>query len=168
MNKATFNSLTAAEQTLILETDRPRLLDHDEDALIGVLDRVRKQRAKAVSQYRRGAAARVETKGARGKQRLGGPPRDASKAELWEAALARVSARLAALARASAAELKAERLAAAAGEARSGVPTPARARSTPSTSSGRARTRPPIEKKQAAATKAAGKRRQAARDAKPN
>ena len=88
MNKATFHSLTAAEQSLVLETERPRLLEHDEAALIEVLQRVTKQRAKAVSQYRRGASARVEAKGARGKQRLGGPPRAASKAEVWEEALA--------------------------------------------------------------------------------
>ena len=49
MNKATFHSLTAAEQSLVLETERPRLLEHDEAALIEVLQRVSKQRAKAVS-----------------------------------------------------------------------------------------------------------------------
>ena len=86
MNKATFNSLTAVEQALALDTERPRLLQHDEDALLGVLERVRKQRAKAVSQYRRGIGRSTPRQ------------RHASKAEVWEAALARVSTRLAALA----------------------------------------------------------------------
>jgi hypothetical protein len=167
MNKATFHSLTAAEQSLMLETERPRLLEHDEAELIAVVQRVTKQRAKAVSQYRRAASARVEAKGARGKQRLGGPHRDALKAEAWEDALARVSSRLAALARAQSRELKAERLAAARGEGRAGSPPPA-ARSTTSRgpAGSRARTPAPIERKRAASQKSAGKRRQASRDAR--
>jgi hypothetical protein len=154
MQKATFNSLTAAEQALALETERPRLLEHDEDALLGVLERVRKQRAKAVSQYRRGVGRSTPRQ------------RHASKAEVWEAALARVSSRLAALAKASAAELKAERLAAAARPSGTGVPTAAKSKTAQATASSRSRSRKPVERKQVAGSRAAGKRRQAARDAR--
>lgn len=166
MNKATFHSLTAAEQALILETEAPRLLELDEDALILLHDRVRKARAKAVSQYRRGAAARVQAKGARGKQRLGGPQRDALKAEVWEDALGRVSARLAKLARESAKALKAERLAAARGESAAGTPRPAGSKVAGNPAATRAKQPTPAAKKKNASTKSAGKRRQAARDAR--
>jgi len=164
MNKATFHSLSAAEQALMIETERPRLLEHDEEALLGIFERVRKQRAKSVSQYRRGAAARVEAKGARGAQRVAGPHRDALKAEVWEDALGRVSARLATLARASAKELKQERLAAARATTPAGTPTSGASTVTGSQTSRRTPHAAPIAKKQAAATKGAGKRRQAARD----
>ncbi len=154
MNKATFNSLTAVEQALALDTEPPRLLEHDEDALLGVLERVRKQRAKAVSQYRRGIGRSTPRQ------------RHASKAEVWEAALGRVSRRLATLARASAAELKAERLAAAAKPARSGAPSSQTSKTAPASASARSRGKRPVERKQVAGSKAAGKRRQAARDAR--
>jgi hypothetical protein len=154
MQKATFNSLTAAEQSLALETERPRLLEHDEDALLGVLERVRKQRAKAVSQYRRGVGRSTPRQ------------RHASKAEVWEAALARVSSRLAALAKASAAELKAERLAAAAKPSSTGTPSAAKGKTAPASASSRSRARQPVERKQVAGSRAAGQRRQAARDAR--
>jgi hypothetical protein len=167
VNKATFHSLTAAEQTLILDTEAPRLLEFDEEQLIALHDRVRKQRAKAVSQYRRGASARVDAKGARGKQRLGGPPRDALKAEVWEDALGRVSARLAKLAKQSAKALRDERIAAARNQ-RATPSTPAATKQAAATSpaAGRARRRTPAETKRQSSMQAAGKRRQAARDAK--
>lgn len=166
MNKATFHSLTALEQQLILETEAPRLHELDEDGLIALHDRVRKARSKAVSQYRRGASARVQAKGARGKQRVGGPNRDALKAEVFEDALARVSARLAKLARQSATALKQERLAAARGEQTSGSPRPSSGTVTGDPSATRARQKPPVEKKTQASTKSAGRRRQASRDAR--
>lgn len=164
MNKATFHSLTAAEQALVLDTEPPRLLEFDEDELLTLHDRVRRERKKALSVYRRQASARVEAKGARGKARMGAPGREALKAEVWEECLGRVSARLAALARASAKALKEERLAAARGEERVGTPTAA----TPKVGSRtpRARTASPVEKKTRAATSSAGARRQAARDAR--
>lgn len=164
MNKATFASLTAAEQTLVLDTEAPRLLEFDEDALLDLHDRVRRERKKALSVYRRKASARVEAKGARGKASMGAPHRDSLKAEVWEQALARVSARLASLARASAKALKDERIAAARGDARPGPATASTG--TKPTASTRARSVAPVEKKTNAATKSAGKRRQAARDAR--
>ncbi len=165
VNKATFNSLTASEQALVLETERPRLLEHDEDALLGVFERVRKQRAKAVSQYRRGASARVDAKGARGAQRAAGPHRDALKAEVWEDALGRVSSRLATLSKASAKGLKEERLAAARGAATSGKPTAGGGKAS-AAGKAKAPRRTPAQKKQVAASASKGRRRQAKRDAK--
>ncbi len=164
MNKATFHSLTAAEQALVLETEPPRLLEFDEDELLSLHDRVRRERKKALSVYRRAASSRVEAKGSRGKARMGAPGREAQKAEVWEECLGRVSSRLAALARASAKALKEERLAAARGEARPGDPTP-NAGTTPPKAQ-RARTATPVEKKTRAATSSSGARRQAARDAR--
>lgn len=165
VNKATFNSLTATEQALVLETERPRLLEHDEEGLLSVLERVRKQRAKALSQYRRGAAARVEVKGGRGGQRAAGPHRDALKAEVWEDALGRVGSRLATLAKASARDLKAERLAAASGEAKAGAPTAGKGKAA-GTRSAKAPRRTPVQKKTVAASASKGRRRQAKRDAR--
>lgn len=164
MNAATLRSLTAAEQALMTDTERPRLLEHDEEALLGVFERVRKQRAKALSQYRRGASARVEAKGARGAQRVAGAHRDALKAELWEDALARVSRQLAVQAKASATALKRERLASARGDERAGRPTPAAPRVTTAKATKRVDPPSPIERKVAASSKSSGKRRQAARD----
>jgi hypothetical protein len=164
MNKATFHSLTAAEQALVLDTEPPRLLEFDEEELLALHDRVRRERKKALSVYRRAASSRVEAKGARGTARMGAPGREALKAEVWEECLARVSARLATLARASAKALKDERLAAARGESRPGDPTPAAGRAPTTTQ--RARTASPVEKKTRASTSSAGARRQAARDAR--
>ena len=166
MNKATFHSLTAAEQSLILETEPPALLELDEDALLVLHDRVRKARAKAVSKYRRGASARVEAKGARGQARVGGPNRDALKAEVFEEALGRVSARLARLARESAKALKEERLAAARAVKSAGSPRAATPTVRGSQTATRARSVSPVEAKTRASTKSSGKRTQAKRDAR--
>ena len=74
--------------------------------------RVRRARTKFVTVHRREVAERVQEAGARGLVSEA-PRRSAAKAELFEAALARVSAALASAARQSAADLRAERLAAA-------------------------------------------------------
>jgi hypothetical protein len=166
MNKATFHNLSAKEQALVLETERKHLLTLDEDELGALHDRVRRARNKAVNVYRRQASAQVENKKARGKVSLGGR-RSAAKVEVLEEALARVSARLATVARQSAAALKAERIAAARGDRQS----PERSRqagpaNTATSPSRKARQRPPIETKAAASTRATGSRRQAARDAR--
>jgi hypothetical protein len=73
---------------------------------------VRRARNKHVGLYRRQASARVATKGARGAARPANRL-NSDRAEVFELALARVSARLGVVARAAATELKAERLAAA-------------------------------------------------------
>jgi len=170
MNKATFHSLSASEQQLVLETERDHLLTLDEDELGDLHDRVRRARNKFVKLYRREASAQVATKGARGTASLGGPRRNASKAEVFEEALARVSSRLAKLARQAAAELKAERIAAARGTGAAPGVTPARRRTSagghPAKTPTQARRRAPIEKKTASSSQAAGRRRQATRDAR--
>lgn len=165
MRASTLSLFTAPEQKLLLETERPRLVTLDEDALGDLHDRVRRARNKVVGQQRRTASRRVEAKGARGKAALG-PDRNAEKAEVLEGALGRVSAQLAKVAKARAAELRAERLAAArTASGRPSAPTAARS-ATPSAPAPRSRRRTVAETKTAASNRASGKRRQAARDAR--
>jgi hypothetical protein len=165
MSPATPFNLNERERMLLAETQRPRLAGLDEDALLALHTRVRKERDKQVQLHRRNAAKAVESKGARGKATQA-PRRDASKAELFEDALARVSRAVASAAAASAKQLKEERLAAARGEragaARSAGPdAPSTPKRAPS-----ARSRRPVETKTAASTRAAGKRTQAKRDSR--
>ena len=159
---ALLNSLTEAESTLVRETKLSKLKELDEDGLVELHQRIRRARNKYVKLYRREASAKVAEKGGRGIARPKNT-RNAGKAEVFEDALARVSRRLAAAARASAAVLKAERLAAA-GDA-SGGPGGARDKGK-GVGSGRvpATQRSPDRKKRAASTRAKGARRQAKKD----
>jgi hypothetical protein len=109
---ALVNSLTEAELLVIRETDREAMAGLDEDALLDLHQRIRRERNKYQGQYRRQARARVAEVGGRGAAH-GRNQRARDKAELFEGALARVSTALAKAARASAAELRAERLVAA-------------------------------------------------------
>src|SRR4051794_13629843 len=104
--------LTASQGDLIRETETARLAQLQGAALIDLHQRVRRARNKHVGLYRRQASARVATKGARGAARPANRL-NADRAEAFELALARVSARLGVVARAAAAQFKAERLAAA-------------------------------------------------------
>jgi hypothetical protein len=164
MARATPYNVTEAERLLLMETEPKALAQLDEDALIALHERVRRARTKHVGQHRRQAARAVESKGARGKANL--DRRSVSKAEVFEEALARVSRALSVAAAASAKQLKAERIAAARGEragaARSAGPGPTKAPASRTS----ARTRRPVEKKSAAATRASGKRAQAKRDSR--
>ena len=161
MAKATIGSLSEPERALVAETSRDNLRELDEDALVALHDRVRRARTKFVGQYRREASRQVGAKGARS----GAPRRDASKAEIFEDALARVSTALAAAARRSAAELKAERLAATPKQAPRPAPTPTRTTSEAAPKpTGQARAKQPVERKAVAASRATGARRQAAKD----
>ena len=112
MNASLLAVLNDAERLLVAETGRTELAALDEDAAISLETRIRRARNKYVGQYRRGASARVAEKGGRGMARPENK-RAALKAEAFEEALSRVSRRVAALARQSAAQLRAERLAAA-------------------------------------------------------
>src|SRR6516165_8032751 len=112
MNASLLAVLNDAERLLVAETGRAELAALDEDAAIELETRVRRARNKYVSQYRRGASAAVAEHGGRGKARPENK-RAAMKAEAFEEALSRVSRRVAALARQAAAELRAERIAAA-------------------------------------------------------
>jgi hypothetical protein len=171
VNASLLAVLNNAERLLVAQTERAELAALDEDAAIELEARIRRARNKYVGQYRRAAAAAVAEQGGRGKARPENK-RAAIKAEAFEEALSRVSRRVAALARQSAAELRAERLAAARaarqgqgpgvrgavgptgrqGPAFTGEPTGARALRSPATANRRASTR------------AAGARQQAKRD----
>jgi hypothetical protein len=160
-------SLSGRERVLVAQTQREHLKTLDEDQLGDLLVRVRRERNKQVSLHREGVRQRAAQERSRGVASAA-PARAASKAEIFEQALARVSTELARAARRSAAELKAERLEAA--RAASGAPVARRSRraapKAAAKAAPRARTRPPVEKKAAAATLAAGARRQAERDSR--
>ena len=112
MNAALRAVLNDAERLLVAQTERAELAALDEDAAIELETRIRRARNKYTGIYRRGAAAAVAEHGGRGKARPENT-QAAMKAEAFEEALSRVSRRVAALARQSAAELRAERLATA-------------------------------------------------------
>jgi hypothetical protein len=120
------NSLTERESALVRETGTEVLRNLGEDALVDLHLRVRRARDRQVKIYRRQAAALVPQVGGRGAARPKNS-RNRAKAEVFEDALARVSRRLATVARASAATLRAERLA----EARRATTSPRPARSAP-------------------------------------
>jgi len=176
MDKRLLARLTDAERLLVAETGKDELAALDEDGLVELHTRVRRARSKYVGQYRRGAAARVPSAGGRGKGFAQNQlARD--KAEAFEIALAQVSAALAKSARASAAELKAERLAAAAAgttRPRAASSTTAERAAAPArkapasparTTSGSKRPAPSQAKKNAS-SRAQGARRQAKRDSR--
>ncbi|EKT81069.1 hypothetical protein WSS_A19039 [Rhodococcus opacus M213] len=163
--KKILNSLSEEEFVLIRETKKAQMADLDEDKLITLHTRIRRARNKHVKLYRQEGAAKVADKGARGAGKAANT-RNADKVEVFEAALSRVSGQLATAARASARELKDERLARARSDSPSfselgdsngkvGSSGKARADATRK-SSGR--------KKFEASTIAAGARRQAKKD----
>ena len=166
--------LNDTERLLVAETEPPELAALDEDAAIELETRIRRTRDKYVGQYRRGASARVAEHGARGTARPENT-RARAKAEVFERALSRVSSRVAALARQSAAALRAERLAAAkaarsgdwpgAGEPGAEEMVPRQRRRTTEPAGDRA-LRSPASEKQRAGTLASGARAQAKRDSK--
>jgi hypothetical protein len=173
MNASLLAALNDAERLLVAETDRDNLTALDEDAAIELETRIRRARNKYVGQYRRGASTRVADRGGRGIAR----PENTlarTKAEAFEEALSRVSRRVAVLARQSAAQLRAERLAAARaakqGRGPGGQRTPpAPDRAGPATGADAAAARAlrsPRTEKQRAGTLAMGARRQAKRDSR--
>lgn len=112
MNASLQAVLSESERLLVTETEAAQLAPLDEDATAELHTRIRRARDKYVGQYRRGASSRVAEHRGRGKARPENR-RAAMKAEAFEEALARVSRRLAVLARQSAARLRRERLDAA-------------------------------------------------------
>jgi hypothetical protein len=171
---AIVNSLRADELDLLRETEPARMGELDEDALLDLHGRVRRARTKYVKLYRRQASARVADTGGRGAARPMNR-RNADKAEVFEIALARVSKQVDVVARSAAAQLKLERLTAARAAksppATSSAGTPA-ARTTRaaagagSTGRARATTKTTGGLKRDASSRAAGARRQAARDSR--
>jgi hypothetical protein len=116
VDNAIWGMLNDTEQDLLRQVEPTKLDKLDEDGLAELHDRIRRARNKYSKLYRRRAADEVRSAGARSKghKRHG---RTLVKAEAFEEALAEVSARLAKAAKASAAALKKERIAAARGEA---------------------------------------------------
>ena len=178
MNASLLAVLNDAERLLVAQTERAELATLDEDAAIDLEARIRRARNKYVGQYRRAASARVPEHGARGTARPENL-RAFMKAEAFEEALARVSRRVATLARQAAAALRAERLAAARAarhgqapgtrSAQPGPAEPAVGRKGPSVTpepAGDRALRSPRTAKQRAGTLAAGARRQAKRDSR--
>ena len=168
MNASLLAALNDAERLLVAQTERAELAALDEDAAIDLEGRIRRARNKYVGQYRRGASARVVEQGARG-QAMPENQRAAMKAEAFEEALARVSRRVAVLARQSAAELRAERLAAARAARQAHGPSvpgavPAARGEGPGIRTGDRALRSPASNKRRASTRAAGARQQAKRD----
>lgn len=173
MNPSLLAVLNDAERLLVAQTEPAELAALDEDAAIELETRIRRARNKYVSQYRRGASVRVGEHGGRGTARPENT-RAAMKAEAFEEALSRVSRRVATLARQSAMQLRAERLAAARA-ARQG-----RGPDGPGAASAVGRKGPPVTgeptgdralrsprtEKQRAGTMASGAREQARRDSR--
>jgi hypothetical protein len=173
MNASLLAVLSDAERLLIARTERAELAALDEDAAIELEQRIRRTRNKYVGLYRRGASAAVIEHGGRGKAAPENT-RAAMKAEAFEEALSRVSRRVAVLARQAAAELRAERLAAARA-AKQGqrpgtrVAAPAGGREGPALTGepiGDRALRSPASQKRRASTRAQGARQQAKRDSR--
>jgi hypothetical protein len=165
---ATPQSLSEPELAIVRETERDRMDGLDEDELLDLHARVRRARTKYVKLYRRQASARVEDIGGRGLARAKNA-RDRAKAEIFEDALARVSRRLSVVAKQSAAELKAERLAAARSEAAAPSTAPSPRRTTTKATArqpARRTAKSPATKKRHATTLAAGAQRQARKDSR--
>jgi len=106
------NSLGKAEMDLLREAEPKRMAALAEDELIDLHKRIRRARNKYAGIYRRQGSAKVSKKGGRGLAKEKNA-RNAGRSEVFEDALARVSAQLAEVAAASAERLKADRLAAA-------------------------------------------------------
>jgi hypothetical protein len=171
MKASLLAALNDSERLLVAETAAAALAPLDEDAAVALHDRVRRARNKYVGQYRRGASARVSAAGGRGKARPANQTA-ALKAEAFEESLARVSRRLAVLARHSAAELRDERLAAARRSVRpqlraaTAKKSVARARPEKAPARRGIAARTPASEKARASTRAAGDRRQGKRDSR--
>ena len=167
MNKQLLAMMNALEHELLRDVYDGDLGSLDEDDLIELHDRVRRARNKYSKLYRRQAGAQVATDASRAKASAKNQ-RTRDKAEIFEDALARVSRRLAALARESAAELRTERLAAA----RRAGPEPgstSRRRATGDGAVGdvgRSGGKTPASRKRTASTRATGARRQAKRNSR--
>jgi len=173
VDAATRAVLNESEKLLIAETGRDELAALDEDAAIDLETRIRRARNKYVSMYRRGASAKVAEHGGRGRAR----PENAlarQKTEAFERALSQVSRRVAVLARQSAAQLRAERLALARAAKQEDWPgagemVPRQRRTgpgAPDSPTGERALRNPASERERADTLATGARRQAKRDSK--
>lgn len=159
---------SAKEQSLLVATESARLADLSEDELGDLLTLVRRARNKYTKLYRRQSADLVAASSSR-QGTATSNQRTKRKAEIFEDALARVAQSLAAAARATAKELKRERLDAA--RAAKGTPavaqtgSPGAATSAPAGVSRKAKG-PNTSPSRRASTKATGARAQATRDSR--
>jgi len=168
------NLFSAKEQTLLVATETARLKQLSEDELDVLLTEVRRERNKYSKLYRRQSSALVEASSSRAGTSSSNQ-RTRRKAEIFEDALARVARSLSVAARASANELKRERLDAAraakgspwagAGAAPATAGTPASTAVT-TRERGRAAKGPTADPARRASSTAQGVRRQARRDAR--
>jgi hypothetical protein len=171
MNPTALHTLfSEKEQTLLVATERARLIGLAEDDLDELLTLVRRARNKYTKLYRRQSADLVRAKSSRAGTSTSNQ-RTKRKAEIFEDALSRVASALAAAARATAKILKQERLAAA----RAAKGTPAVAQDHQATAgiagdqpaAGRGgNTGGAASKARRASNAAAGSRRQAKRDSR--
>lgn len=167
MKQSVLRSLNEKDTVLLLETKRKNVEILDEDALLELHSRVRRARNNHAKNYRRNAAERVSATGTRGGARPSNQ-RNRDRAEALEDALARVSRRVATVARRSADALRVERLAAV---RQAGGDPRGRSRAVKGTATsppaGRAadkRLKTPDRKKRNASSAASGARRQARKD----
>lgn len=165
MKNDIWSMLNAAEQELLREIQPAKLRKLDEDELVAVHQRVRRARDKYAKNYRRGAAKQVGKDRSRGKASATWS-KTARKAEAFEDALARVSARLAKVAQDSADALKAERLAAARRHKKAPARPAAAGKGKASAASTKAKRRTGATKRSAAQARAANKRHQAKKASK--
>lgn len=169
MVKPSFRELSEKDRQLVLETEPKKLQKLDEDQLIDLHTRVRRARTRHSKNYRRGAGAQVSTDRARAAASKKNQ-RSAARAEVFEDALARVSRRLGAVARASADELRAERMALVKAAKGGSKGSPSRSgkgsRKPKGSGSSKAKRRTPATERSRAQAKSSGKRRQAKRDAR--
>jgi len=159
---------TSKEQTILVATERARLVDMSEDELDDLLTLVRRARNKYTKLYRRQSSDLVGASSSRAGTSTSNQ-RTKRKAEIFEDALARVARALATAASATAKELKQERIAAA--QAAKGSPTKQGAAastsaSTASRSGGKKAKGASTSKGRQGSTAASGARRQAKRDSR--
>ncbi|MFC0674701.1 hypothetical protein [Brachybacterium hainanense] len=157
--------LKDSERDLLREVEPARMKKLDEDELIDLHQRIRRARTKHTTNYRRAAAKNVEKKGGRGAAYPRGS-KARHRAEAFEEALSRVSARLAKVSHRESERLKGERLA----QAQSGRGTGPKAPKVPGTgkAAGTGRARQHVKTtggtKRDAASSAKGRARQAKKD----
>ena len=166
MKQSVLKTLSEKDYVLWRETKKDSLKGLDEDELIELHVRIRRARNKHSTNYRRGAAGRVDKTGSRGGARSGNQ-KARDRAEAMEDALARVSRRLSVVAQQSANTLRDERLAAArkgSGGGAGGKRSPGPAKGAVDRQEDRRLTRTPSRQKRVAGSAAAGARRQARKD----
>ena len=170
MDNATRRMLNDTEQALLRDCAPAKLRKLDEDALGELHARVRRARNKYSKLYRRRASERVRKDRGRAVASAA-HQRSAVKAEVFEDALAQVSAQLAKVAAQTAAALRDERLGAAraakGGRSKPAVPA-ARASKKARKAAGTpvAKRRTPVSKRASASSRAATRRHQAKRAAR--